>query len=1272
MRGKPSRSLFRRLLEQSSLLPLPRSPAVFHSHDRLGCHGCRPLRKRHQVWLSYPFSTCYDSKPRPIPSPNAANSVRSGSGEVELGPISHIGIGKSVLSRCSFLWAKKADAFVEESSLQDILKVYGDLAPESTRRFWRASELRPADFLEILLGFGDGDLSLRKVDFLSNLFRWAERQTPDFNHLPRSYEAMVYVLTGAHKYEDAESLLLEAESNGIWFNSAPLFSSIIQGYAEHGKSEKSLALFDKARERGIIPSPSTYQALLSLFTKHKKIELATKVYWDMVEVGLASYSEDCILNIIVDGLINSNKILEAITLLRKLRSLGITMSNFALSSVALGLCKKKDFEDMITFLDEWRHVPEICVCNKIISSLCLGLGAQQSWSFMQRMEHFGFKPDSTTFSILAYHSCRNGKLKDGFVYLSECLSRGLAPNTYIYNALISGIFKKGLHRHAKDIFEDMLERGIMPNHMTFRYLLAGYCKFRKFDKVKEVLSDMKNRCLISLDPLDDTLSKALMFLGLDHLNVKVKRDNNVGISRSEFFDCLGNGLYLDTDIEDYETSLERILDDSVISDFDYCLMRKNDNVDLQIALRVKDELIQWGQNLSYSTYANLLRCLAANQDQLKQAVGLLHDMPDLFEQLDGETLNLLLQMLSKNGMVDTAMFILRRMYNIDVMVESQSFMMLIVGLCKDRDIGGLKECCNLIQKCLWSPESMSIEPLFNSLCKWGLIEEVLQLFDRVIENHPEMVSFLSIRLLKELCMTGYTSVGCMLMEELFQRNTLMDATAYQYLGMGFLKEKHLSESIGMLDILHSKNMALSINVYQNFVQVLLKFDRIEEAFALKQSLLTKKPDSAIITYSILLSELCRTKKLNVASSQLQEMLLGGIFPYDTAFNALLRMYCLANNLREARGILGIMVRVHGNLSILGYRSLVKQMLLNGLVYCAMRLKDLILHKDTSLQLCLYNILIFYLFQTGKSLLLKQLLSEMDDKDICPDKNTYDFLVHGFHKCGEGQLSVEALNTMISKGWRPSNRSMRIVVCYLCKDGKLGKALELSKVMEHNKWKHGSVVQNALAGSLLRCGSLSEAELILDRLDKKGLIPMKIDYNSLVRHFCLHGRIKKAVELLNLMLKKGNIPSDTSYNSIILRFCHCKTFDQALDFFVEMLHKNILPSEESRYALVNGLCENGRTDDARNILRSMLQFSLPPTFNMYNCVLNSFRLSDNLDKASELLNEMQLAGHSPNFETHWSIIRNLDIESDDDNAKNILAGILSGNRLPVKNSKRKGA
>ncbi|CAD6226659.1 unnamed protein product [Miscanthus lutarioriparius] len=383
------------------------------------------------------------------------------------------GIGSLVIAKCSHIFDRNEDTFDGKCSLQDVLKPGLWLSPEIFRRFWCVSELKPKDFLDILIGFGPSAAEVRKARFLWNLYRWASQQSKEFQHLPRSNEAM-------------------------------------------------------------------------------------------------------------------------------------------------------------------------------------------AWLFFQRLEALGFAPDATTFEIFIVHSCREVKLKSALVYLSECFSRHVKPGVYAYNAILGGVFREGLYRHAKYVFEYMVEREVIPNLSTYKILLAGYCRYRQFDDTEQVLRDMKTNGVNDLPSGNCVFSKALSFLGLDHLGVKTKRDNAAGFPKAEFFDSVGNGLYLDTDSKMFESSLAQVLDSALHPDINSELVRASQQGNVASALLVKDEAYQWGYDISPASCSELFEALFVSPGYVIDAIDLMEEMPDMFNKLDAQK-DLVAQTLSRKGMSAHARLVLEKM-----------------------------------------------------------------------------------------------------------------------------------------------------------------------------------------------------------------------------------------------------------------------------------------------------------------------------------------------------------------------------------------------------------------------------------------------------------------------------------------------------------------------------------------------------------------------------------------------------------------------------------
>jgi pentatricopeptide repeat protein len=670
------------------------------------------------------------------------------------------GIGKLIMAKCSFIFDSGRDTFDGNCSLQDVLKLGLWLSPETVRRFWRASQLKPEDVLDILIGFGQGAAEVRNARFLWNLYRWALRQSKDFQHLPRSNDMMVSILADAQMLSQAESLLLLLDDNKALTDASGLFSQVIQVYSEAGHLDKSVALFDRARYKCLIPSASCYQGLLNLMVRRSKEELVIRVYFEMLEVGLGFCTERDILDFAISALVKRDKFLQAIGLIRQLKSLNIEISKGSLLTIAKEFCKKKDIGDMMNFLEEWRYLPELRLCNRMLASFCENLGTDEAWFAFQRLEALGFSPDATTFGIFICHSCREMKLKPAFLYLSECLSRHIEPKVCAYNAIIGGVLTEGLYRHAKYILEDMIERKIMPGISTYKILLAGYCKYRQFDDIEEILRTMKINGVNGLPSGNCALSKALSFLGLDHLGVKVKRDNATGFPKAEFFDSVGNGLYLDNDSKRFETSLVQILHNAFYSDISPEIVSACWQGDVASALIVKDEAFQQGHDISPASCSELIKSLCMSPAHVIDVIDLMEEMPCTFDKLDSQTLNLVIQTLSKHGMSACARLVLDRLFRRGLPVNQDTYTYLLIGFCTERNIMGFWECWNVATKFNWSPDSKDVMALISHLCKWGVIEEALELISVLLDCYPNLFLSAYSALLKELCRTGYTTVGC--------------------------------------------------------------------------------------------------------------------------------------------------------------------------------------------------------------------------------------------------------------------------------------------------------------------------------------------------------------------------------------------------------------------------------------------------------------------------------------------------------------------------------
>ncbi|RVW80883.1 Pentatricopeptide repeat-containing protein, mitochondrial [Vitis vinifera] len=1196
---------------------------------------------------------------------------------VDLSAIDCSRIVKSVILRCSHLWETNSVKPFGYSSLKEHLLGISDISPETTRKFRRVSELKPEDVLEILLGFQfhreNPQIESGKVESLWGIFKWSNDQNKGFKHLPQSCEIMASMLIRVGLLREVESLLAEMESRGVLLDGHEIFSNLVEGYVCVSESERAISVYDQMRGRGLVPSLSCYNVLIDHLVQTNEKQLVFRVYLDMVEMGFdLSNAEMANLENVIRLLCRDGKIQEGRSLVKKVTGLGLNPSSLILDEIANGYREKKDFEDALSFFVEMNCAPSVVVGNKIMYSLCRDFGTERADLFLQELEHLGFSPDEITFGILISWCCREGKLKNAFIYLSEILSRDLKPDICSYNAIISGVFKEGLWKHAQDILHEMVDMGIKPDLLTFRVLLAGYCKARRFDEAKATVGEMVNYGLIQLCSQEDLLSKAFMVLELDPLAIRVKRDNDVGFSKTEFFDNLGNGLYLETDVDEYEKKVTGILEDSMVPDFNLLITRSCAGGNVKTAMMVVDEMVRWGQELSLSAFSALLEGLCASRFSIKAVTGLLEKMPKLVNQVDEETLNLLVQTHCKKGFIGKGKIILNGMLQRHLSVKSETYVALLAGLCKKGNSRTIRCCWDLARRDKWLLELKDCKVLVGCLCQQKFLKEALELLESMLATYPHFRLDVCNMFLEKLCVVGFTSIAHALVDEFLQQGCILDHTAHSHLISGFCKEKRFSEAFTIFESMQAKNLVPCLDASILLIPQLCRANRVEKAIALKDLSLREQSIDSFSVHSALMNGFCKTGRIGEAAILFQDMFSNGLLPDIEICNMLVFGYCQANSVRKVTELIGVMIRKDLGFSISVYRNVVRLLCMNGMVLPLLRMKELMLRENNFPHLIVYNILIYHLFQTGNSLLVKVILGELHKKGLLFDEVTYNFLVYGFLQSKDVPTSVQYLTAMISKELRPSSRNLRAVISCLCDSGMLRKALELSREMELRGWIHGSIAQNAIVGCLLSHGKLKEAESFLDRMVEKGLIPDNINYESLIRQFCWHGRLNKAVELLNIMLKKGNLPNCSSYDSVIQGFCTVDRLDEAMDFHTEMLDRKLRPSIKTWDALAHKFCQDGRTAEAESLLVSMVQMGETPTREMYTSLINRLRSENNLSKASELLQAMQLSGHAPDFGTHWSLISNLNRSKDKDSAnRGFLSRLLSESGFSRGKSSKQG-
>ncbi|KAH6829609.1 hypothetical protein C2S53_011388 [Perilla frutescens var. hirtella] len=1201
-------------------------------------------------------------------------SVENNLAHKDLSPQNFSGIAKSVISRCSRVWAADKGEKLTSLSLKDYIFKLSDISPEIVRPFWRVSALKPEDVLEILVGFefgsGKFETEVKKVESLWGIFKWASEQFSEFEHLPRSCKIMASMLVQAGFYREVENLLSRRECQGFLLDCEGVFCDLIEGYLGEFELERAVLVYERMRGLSLVPRMESYQALLRYLIEVDGALLMYHVYEDMINMGIGGIMEDkwiherIIRQLCVDG-----KVQDARDLFRKVVSFGMKPSNLAVNAIISGYCDKKDYDDLLSFFADLRVVPDVTHGNKILFSLCRNFGVEEASIFLQDLEELGFCTDEISLGILIGSSCHEGKLKDAFFYMSDIVSRGLKPHVYSYNALLSGIFKEGMWMHARDILVEMKDMGVAPDLSTYKVLLAGFCKARQFDEVKAIVYEMSDYNIVKLSSLGDPLAKGFELLGLSPLSVKIRRDNDKGFSKTEFYDKLGNGLYLDTDLDVYEKVITQVLYDAMIPDFNSYIMEKLHSPDTKDTLLMVDEMTRWGQEMSLPALSSLFCCLSRAPFGVKVINHHLNVMSKSFYHLDESTLNMLVQINCRKGFTFRARTIFDGMVQRGHTIDNDTYSALFFDACKKCDLICFRCCMKLACKSNWSPEVKDGKAILRCLCKKKMFNEALELFETMLFVSTYDILDIFDSLLEELCCQGCTSTACILLDEFSKQATIFYHIAYSRIVSGFCKEKRFTEAYKVYETMVSQCLSPPMDVSIQLISHLCRTN-YEKAVELKNLCLRDHSSAQLPIHSAFMNVLCKSGRFREATNLFREALLEGLYPDVKIFNSLIEGYCGGNNLKKVTEIIGVMIRRNISISTSSYSNMVRLTCRDGKFSLALSLKELMLRVTCIPELVLYNILIFHISSMRNSFILDTVIDALQNKGLQFDDVTFNFVIRGFLLCKDVSHSLHYLTAMMREDLKPNNRSLRGVISSLCHSGEIEQALNLSREMESRGWIHDLVIQNNIVQVLLTKGRLHEAVRFLDRMASKDLIPNHIKYDYLIKQFSQHGRLDKAVDLLNITLQKGSSPESTSYDYVIKGFCDGQNLDVALDFHTEMLHRDLKPSMITWDILIHSLSERGQLEEAENLLKSMIQLGETPSREMFNCVINRYRSEKNTSKTSELLKAMQQMGYEPDFDTHWSLVSNLS-RSSKKNESSFLSSLLSGFGFAGKSNTRNG-
>ncbi|XP_002269136.1 pentatricopeptide repeat-containing protein At1g71210, mitochondrial [Vitis riparia] len=250
------------------------------------------------------------------------------------------------------------------------------------------------------------------------------------------------------------------------------------------------------------------------------------------------------------------------------------------------------------------------------------------------------------------------------------------------------------------------------------------------------------------------------------------------------------------------------------------------------------------------------------------------------------------------------------------------------------------------------------------------------------------------------------------------------------------------------------------------------------------------------------------------------------------------------------------------------------------------------------EVCGYNILICRLLRENRLEEVLDLLMEMREGQILPDKVT-----------------------------------MNAVLCFFCKAGMVDVALELYNSRAEFGLSPNSMAYNYLINTLCGDGSTDEAYHVLKHSLEQGYFPGKKTFSILADALCQEGKLDKMKELVLVALDRNIMPSASTYDKFILALCKARRVDDGYLIQGELNKINKVASKNTYFNMIRGFNILNRADIAARLLIELQEKGHTPTRSLFRAVICRLCDMDNAEKQFLKLLELQLSHQEPNCQVY---------------------------------------
>lgn len=295
--------------------------------------------------------------------------------------------------------------------------------------------------------------------------------------------------------------------------------------------EAMVLFFNWAIEQPAIPKEvDSYHIILKALGRRKYFADMVEILHDMRMKGISPNSET--LFIVMDSFVRARQVSKAIKMFGQLEEFGWKCDTDSFNVLIRCLNQRSHVGAASSLLNKMREkLPfDSTTYNLVIGGWSKCGGITKIERTLKAMVADGFHPDNLTFSYLLEGLGRAGQIDDAVEIFENLENKeGCAPNTAVYNAMISNFISVGDFDECSKYYKRMLSNSCDPDTDTYFRIISAFLKARKVADAIEMFDEMLGRGIIPTRGTITSFIESLCSYGPPHAALMIyKKARKIG------------------------------------------------------------------------------------------------------------------------------------------------------------------------------------------------------------------------------------------------------------------------------------------------------------------------------------------------------------------------------------------------------------------------------------------------------------------------------------------------------------------------------------------------------------------------------------------------------------------------------------------------------------------------------------------------------------------------------------------------------------------------